>query len=207
MALRDLSLRFVAGQVDQELEGIVAGQGLGLPPVAERVMAVVDESPGCRRALRRAASLASALHAPLLAVAVETPAIRQSRDRLQNLQANLDYAVDLGAEIIRGEAIGPGAEGWRRSSVDRRISHVVLVHRPRRALGLGRPSLADRLLDEVPGLEIHLVGEPGRGTLSRASPGRYSPTIDSPRPARRRSAWPRRPDGSAAASLRRRRLT
>ena len=37
-------------------------------------MALVDESLECRRALRRAASIASALHAPLLAVAVETPA-------------------------------------------------------------------------------------------------------------------------------------
>src|SRR5664280_2961953 len=101
MALRDLSLRFVAGQVDQELEGAVARQGIGLPPVTERVMAVVDESPGCRRAVRRAASLASALHATLLAVAAETSGVQLSRDRQRDLQSNVDYAVDLGAEIDR----------------------------------------------------------------------------------------------------------
>jgi two-component system sensor histidine kinase KdpD len=158
MALRDLSLRFVAGQVDQELEGIVARQGIGLPPVAERVMAVVDESPGCRRALRRASSLASTLHAPWIAVAVETPAIRQSRDRQQNLQANLDYAVDLGAEIVRGEATDL-ARGLAEVAHDRRVSHVVLLHESRRTLGLGRASLADRLLDGLPGLEVHLIGD------------------------------------------------
>jgi two-component system sensor histidine kinase KdpD len=157
MALRDLSLRFVAGQVDQELEGIVARQGIGLPPVTERVMAVIDESPGCRRGLRRASSLASTLHASWIAVAVATPAVQQSRDRRQNLQANVDYAVDLGAEIVRGEATDL-AKGLAEVIADRRVSHVVLIHEPRRGLGLGRPSLADRLLDAVPGLEVHLIG-------------------------------------------------
>ncbi len=158
MALRDLSLRFVAGQVDQELEGIVAHQGIGLPPVTERVMALIDESVACRRALRRASSLASALHAPWIAVAVETPGVQQSRDRRQNLQANVDYAVDLGAEIVRGETTDL-ARGLAQVAHDRRVSHVVLVHEPRRGIGLGRASLADRLLDAVPGLEVHLIGE------------------------------------------------
>ena len=47
-ALRDLSLRFVAGKVDEELEGIVSDRGLGLPPVSERVMALADETPDRR---------------------------------------------------------------------------------------------------------------------------------------------------------------
>jgi two-component system sensor histidine kinase KdpD len=158
MALRDLSLRFVAGQVDQELEGTVADRGVGLPPVTERVMALVDESVECRRALRRAGALASALHAPLLAVAVETPGIAQSRDRQLNLQSNLDYAVDLGAEIVRGEATDV-ARGLAEVIAEHRVTHLVLVHRPHRGLHLGRASLADRLLDEIPGLEVHLVGE------------------------------------------------
>ncbi|MGD0862305.1 MAG: sensor histidine kinase KdpD [Candidatus Limnocylindrales bacterium] len=161
MALRDLSLRFVAGRADQELEGAVASQGLKLGPVTERVMALVDESTGCRRALRRASSLASTLHAPWLAVAIETPAIQQSRDRRQNLQANVDYAVDLGAEVVRGEA-SDLARGLAEVIAEHRVSHVVLVHEPRRGLGVGRPSLADRLLDAVPGLEIHLLGGPAK---------------------------------------------
>jgi two-component system sensor histidine kinase KdpD len=159
MALRDLSLRFVAGQVDEQLEGMVARQGIGLPPVTERVMALVDESPACRRALRRAGALASALRAPWIAVAVETPAVRQSRDRQQNLQSNVDYAVDLGAEIVRGEAPDL-ARGLAEVVADRRVSHLVLVHEAHRGISLGRKSLAEHLLDAIPGLEIHLLGEP-----------------------------------------------
>jgi two-component system sensor histidine kinase KdpD len=161
MALRDLSLRFVAGEVDQELEGAVFLQGIDLPPVTERVMALVGESPGCRRALRRASSLASTLHASWIAVAIQTPAIQQSRDRRQNLQANVDYAVDLGAEVVRGEATDL-ARGLAEVIAEHRVSHVVLAHEPRRGIGLGRPTLADRLLDAVPGLEIHLIGEPAK---------------------------------------------
>ncbi|HEX7490935.1 MAG TPA: hypothetical protein VF337_04470 [Candidatus Limnocylindrales bacterium] len=158
-ALRDLSLRFVAGKVDDQLEGIVSERGVHVGPVTERVMALVDESTECRRALRRAASISSALHAPLVAIAVETPGIQASRDRQQNLKSNLDYAVDLGAEIIRGEA-ADFARGLEEVVRDRRITHLVLVHRPHRGLHVGRASLADRLLDAVPGLEVHLVGEP-----------------------------------------------
>jgi two-component system sensor histidine kinase KdpD len=159
MALRDLSLRFVAGQVDLELEGTVADQGIVQSPVTERVMALVDESRDCRRAIRRAGALASALRVTWIAVAVATPGIQQSRDRQLDLQANLDYAVDLGGEIVRGEAADL-ARGLAEVIAEHRVSHLVLVHRPHRGLHLARPSLADRLLDEVPGLEVHLVGAP-----------------------------------------------
>jgi two-component system sensor histidine kinase KdpD len=121
------------------------------------VMALVDECPECRRGLRRAASLAGVLHAPWVAVALETPAVQQSRDRRLNLQANLDYAADLGAEIVRGEA-SDTARALAELIAERRVSHLILVLRRHRGFSLGRRPLADRLLDEVPGLEIHLVG-------------------------------------------------
>ena len=80
-ALRDLSLRFVAGQVDEELEEIVGEQGIRrLPAVSERVLVVLDGRRACRRAVRRAASLSGALHAPFIAAAVETPSVGMSRD-------------------------------------------------------------------------------------------------------------------------------
>jgi len=158
-ALRDLSLRFVAGQVDRELEHSVSERGLGVPPVTERVTVLVDESLACRRAVRRAASLASALHATLLAVAIESASVQLSRDRQRDLQSNVDYAVDLGAEIIRGETTDL-ARGLGEVLRDQRVTHLVLAHHPRRGMDrFGRPSLAERILAEVPGIEVHLVGE------------------------------------------------
>jgi two-component system, OmpR family, sensor histidine kinase KdpD len=158
-ALRDLSLRFVAGQVDRQLDEIVAEQGIGLIQVTERVMVVLDESPACRRAIRRASSLATALRAPLVALAVESPAAQQARDRRQDLQANVDYAVDLGAEIVRGEG-GDQARGIGDAVAAVRVSHLVLVVHPRHGLDrLARPSIAEAILERFAGLEVHLVGE------------------------------------------------
>jgi two-component system sensor histidine kinase KdpD len=159
-ALRDISLRFVAGQVDRELEGTVAEWGVAVPPVTERVAVLVDESPACRRAVRRGASLASALHATFIAVAVESAGVQLSRDRSQDLKSNVDYAVDLGADVIRGEA-SDLVKGLAEVLRDQRVTHLVVAHHHRRGVELlGRPTLAERILAAVPGIEVHLVGEP-----------------------------------------------
>jgi len=157
-ALRDLSLRFVAGQVDEELEELVSERGLRtLPAVSERVLVVLDGRPACRRAVRRGAALAGVLHVPLIAAAVETPTVAQSRDRRQDLQENVDYAVDLGAEIVRQEA--PDLVAGVASIVHaRRVAHLVLVHQPRTAIDrFVRRSVIDQLLALLPGVEIHLL--------------------------------------------------
>src|SRR6478609_3128413 len=57
-ALRELSLRFVAGRVDAQLEGIGTSQAGN---VTERVLVLIDPSPATARALRRAAATAAVL--------------------------------------------------------------------------------------------------------------------------------------------------
>src|SRR6478735_5839133 len=67
-ALRELALRFVAGRVDAQLEGI-AGP-VPTRTVSDRILVLVDGSPATPRALRRAAATAAILRAPLLAVVI-----------------------------------------------------------------------------------------------------------------------------------------
>jgi two-component system, OmpR family, sensor histidine kinase KdpD len=159
-ALRELSLRFVTRRVDEQLEDIVTDRGLpGLRPVSERVLVAVDDRPISRRALRRGAMIASALDASLTAVVIETPeTARLSFDQGRDLQSNLAYAEDLGAEIVRQEApdLLTGLEGIVRG---RRITHLVMAPVAHRGLGrLLAPALTDALLARVPEIEIHLVG-------------------------------------------------
>jgi K+-sensing histidine kinase KdpD len=60
--------------------------------VTERVLVSVDERPISRRALRRGASLASALHASLVAVTIDTPDVeRLPFDRQRDLRENLEF--------------------------------------------------------------------------------------------------------------------
>ena len=156
-ALRELSLRLVARRVEGQLESTAAGGQLSL--VTERVLVLLDGSPACARAVRRAAALAGHLNAALVGVVVETPeSARYSFDQRRDLQEAIDDAVDLGADVARIEArdVVDGLEQVARS---RRATHVVLPQREMKGMArfTERP-LADRLLQRIPELEIHLVG-------------------------------------------------
>jgi two-component system sensor histidine kinase KdpD len=162
-ALRELALRFVARSVDEQLEGLVAASDRGgeaLRAVAERILVVLDHTPAARRATRRGANLASAVHAPLLALVVEGPAGGETAfDRSRDLRENVDFAVDLGAEIVRVEA-GDMIEGIAEIARGRRATQVVLPYHPPGGLGgFAKRSTADELLRRMPHLEVHLVAE------------------------------------------------
>ncbi len=156
-ALRELALRVVAQRVEGQLEGSTSGGQLAL--VTERVLVVIDESPASLRAVRRGAQLAGALHAALVALVVETPETgRRTFDRTRDLQAVVDDAVDLGADVVHVEArdVASGVEQVARS---RRVTHVVLPYRDRSFVGrvFERP-LESRLMERLPDIELHLVG-------------------------------------------------
>ena len=159
-ALRELALRLVARRVEGQLEDTIAG--FQLPLVTDRVVVLVDGSPAAGRAVRRAALLASALHAGLFAVVVDTPeAARHSFDRARDVQEALDDAVDLGATVVRVESpdLATGLESAIRSN---RATHLVLPYHGETGLRrLRQRPLADRLLERIPDLEIHMIGPAG----------------------------------------------
>jgi two-component system sensor histidine kinase KdpD len=156
-ALRELSLRLVARKVEGQIEGVLVGQQM--PLVTDRVVVLVDGSEASRRAIRRACTLAGALHGALLAVVVETPDLeRSSFDRGRDLQEAIDDAVDLGAELVRVPAPDV-VTGLAQAVRERGATHLVLGHEG--AHGLRRFTerpLADRIMERLPDLEIHLVG-------------------------------------------------
>jgi two-component system sensor histidine kinase KdpD len=160
-ALRELSLRFVTRAVDDKLEEIVSEQGIArLRPVSERVMVVVDDRAISRRALRRGAMLASALGAGLTAVVIVTPTVeRLTFDRARDLQEHLDYAVDLGADVVQHPAHDL-VTGLAELGQSLRVTHVVLGREARAGLASRlAPSVPDQLLRLMPEIEVHLVGE------------------------------------------------
>jgi two-component system sensor histidine kinase KdpD len=156
-ALREQSLRFVTGRVDAQLATI--GGGIGLGAVIERILVYVDDAPSAPRAIRRGAAIAAALRAPFLALVVDAPTTASSgpRDRQRDLREHLDDAVDLGAEIIQVEASDP-VEALARVVRDRRVTQVVLPYRATSTMDrLRKGSVVDRLLTEMPDLEVHVV--------------------------------------------------
>jgi len=159
-ALRELALRFVTQQVDDQLEDIVASHGFGgLPSVSERVLVSVDDRPVSRRTIRGAAAYASALRAPLAAVVIETPEIeRLPFDRQRDLRENVEFAADLGAEILRFQAadVVSGLEHVARS---RRITDLFVGHLAREGVNRWlKSSPIDQLVGQLPDLQIHIIG-------------------------------------------------
>jgi two-component system sensor histidine kinase KdpD len=156
-ALRELALRLVAQKVEGQLEETTAGGRLAL--VTERVLVLIDGSQASIRAIRRAAHLASALHAALVGLVVETPATEhQSYDRSRDLQEAVDDAVDLGADIVRLEA-PDAASGVEEGIRLRRATHVVIPHQELTGLQrLRERPLVDRVLERFPGVEVISVG-------------------------------------------------
>jgi two-component system, OmpR family, sensor histidine kinase KdpD len=162
-ALRELALRLVARRVEDQLDDSIAGQQL--PLVTDRVLVLVDGSPATGRAVRRAAMFAGALHASFLAVVVDTPEFgRQPFDRTRDIQEALDDAVDLGAEIVRVDAVDVVA-GLEQVARAHRVTHLILPHREVAGLKrLRERSVVDRLVERLPDVELHVVGAGGTRT-------------------------------------------
>jgi two-component system sensor histidine kinase KdpD len=155
-ALRELALRLTAQRVEGQLEGELSGRSL--PLVTDRVVVLVDGSLASIRAIRRAAKLASAIHAALIAVVVETPASgAQSFDRSRDLQEAMDDALDLGADVVRIEAADV-ADGLASIAEQRRATHVFVPFREVGGLRrLRERSLVERVLERLPEVEVHAV--------------------------------------------------
>ena len=155
-ALREIALRFVAGRVDAQLEGIETARPFS--SVSERILVLIDNSDATPRAIRRAAGTAAVLRAPLLAVVVQTPAdAATASEPNRRMREHLDDATDLGAEILVVEAADV-AEGVARITLARRVTRLVMPYRATGALErLRRLPVADRILQLNPKLEITIV--------------------------------------------------
>jgi two-component system sensor histidine kinase KdpD len=155
-ALRELALRLVARRVEGQLEDV---NHASLALVSERVVVLVDGSAGSRRAVRRAAALAGAIHARLVALVPPSGTVEAMPfDRARDLREALDVAVELGAQTAQLPAGDPAA-AVGRAVRDLGGTHLFVPHGPSSRLdGLLHRSLVDRLMEHIPDVDLHLVG-------------------------------------------------
>jgi two-component system sensor histidine kinase KdpD len=154
-ALRELALRVTARRVEGQLED-VNHASLGL--VAERVLVLVDGSPSSARAVRRAASMAGAIHGALIAL-VPAQAVIDALpfDRSRDLREALDDAVELGAATLRFDVDDP-VELVARAVESTGAHQLFLPWAPAgRFGGLARRPVAERIAERLPDLDLHLV--------------------------------------------------
>jgi two-component system sensor histidine kinase KdpD len=155
-ALRELALRVVAHRVEGQLEGV---NHATLALVSERVLVLVDGSRGSGRAVRRAASLAGALHAGLVALVPPSEAVdAMAFDRAKDLREALDVAVELGARTARLGS-GDSAEAVGAAVRELGATHLFVAQVPPGRLdALLHRSLVERLAEQLPDVDLHVVG-------------------------------------------------
>jgi len=157
IALRELALRQVAEQVDRSLESYMDAKDIHENwGVRERIAVCVSGSPSGQYLIARAARMARRLDAELYVLHID----RELAPRGENpkvLEANLRFAENLGAEVIRmkGRSVADTIADFVRG---KHITQVVFgrapVHDWRKYLYL---SVVHRFLRESPSVDVHIV--------------------------------------------------
>jgi len=154
VALRELSLREVADRVENDVLPSIT-------PLRERVMVCLANYHTSKRLLRRAARLAAAMDAPLLALTVQDPNRFLNREESLIQEECRQLCTDVGGIFVREESseILPTIA---RVAQERRITQIVLGQTMRSRLkALFRRPLSERLQHQLRGqsIDLHLISE------------------------------------------------
>jgi two-component system, OmpR family, sensor histidine kinase KdpD len=170
-ALREVVLRQTAEEVESK-RAAPAAELLGTredlladeapKAVAERVLALVTPRPRSQRLVRRAWRSAQRLSAELDLLYVMKPGSPPRGEEREQLEALRGLASVLGAHILVEEG-DDLVDTAARLAAERGTTYV-LIGQPRPQTGLRRltESLADRLLRQLPGVDVRIVADRSR---------------------------------------------
>lgn len=159
-ALREIALRRTADQVNKSVmkERQAAGRDYY---TGEHVLVCLSPSPTNEKVIRTAARMASAFRAELTAVAVLSPQTNEKADKTTNLlEKNMTLAKQFQAKVVtlHGEDV---AEQIAEYAGNNGVSKIVIGRtvRPRgiAALWKIRKNLIDKLIAQVPGMDIYVI--------------------------------------------------
>jgi two-component system, OmpR family, sensor histidine kinase KdpD len=161
-ALRELALRRTAQRVDQQMVTYMRAHAIAGPWAAgERVLVGVNEAPGGAAVVRYARVFADRLHAPWMAIHVETSRTHRlteaERDRISE---SLRLAQRLGGDAVTVPAadVTSGLVDYAR---DNNFTHLVIAKSRRsRWSELWRGSNTHRLIRRAGDLHVHVIAEP-----------------------------------------------
>lgn len=130
-ALRELTLRFLADEIDDELIERLLGTGTAGWEASERVLVGVGASPEAAVVLRRAARIAARLKADLYAVHVRLPDSAPDTARLASAQAGTVAELHALADHLGAywhEPEGDTADTLTRFATEHHITQIVIGH-------------------------------------------------------------------------------
>lgn len=156
-ALRELALRQVAEHVDRSLESYMESKDIEETwAVRERLAVCISSNPAAQYLIARGARMARRLDAQFYVIYVDT-GNDSSPDRRKSLEANIQFAQDLNAEVIRvrGRNI---ADAVASVVKDKRITQVIFGRSAVKGFHrLFYLSAVHRFLREAPSVDVHIV--------------------------------------------------
>jgi len=156
-ALRELALRQVAEQVDRSLESYMESKEIDENwAVRERLAVCISSNPAAQYLIARAARMARRLDAHFYVIYVDA-GMDETAERRKSLAANLQFAENLGAEIIqtRGRSIADVVANVVR---EKHITQVIFGRSAVRGLHrLFYLSAVHRFLRAAPTVDVHIV--------------------------------------------------
>lgn len=156
-ALRELALRQVAEQVDRSLESYMESKEIDENwAVRERLAVCISSNPAAQYLIARAARMARRLDAQLSVIYVDA-GMDETAERRKSLAANIQFAENLGAEIIRtrGRNI---ADAVAQVVREKHITQVIFGRSAVKGLHrLFYLSAVHRFLREAPAVDVHIV--------------------------------------------------
>ena len=166
-ALREVALRQVAEEVESKrMVREVVGQredrmidSAATQAVGERLLALVKPTPRSQRLVRRAWRSAQRLAADLDLLYVRRPGQKLSDEEKEQIKAIRRLASVLGARLLIEE--GDDLVQTVKDLAEQQGSTYVLIGTPSPRTGLNRfrPSMATRLIEALPGIDIRVVAD------------------------------------------------
>ncbi|HZB93000.1 MAG TPA: sensor histidine kinase KdpD [Stellaceae bacterium] len=158
-ALRELALRRTAQRVDEQMLSYMRQHAIRGPWAAgERVLVCVSEDRGCASLVRYAKRLADRLHAPWVALHVETSRYhRLSEQQRDSIADSLRLAETLGGEAITipGGRVADEVVSYAQAN---NISHIALGKSERsRWFEMLHGSVVHDLVRRAGGISVHVI--------------------------------------------------
>ncbi len=169
VALRELSLRFVADETEEELLEFLRSRGAAgeLWETTERIMVAVTGAPGNASVIRRAARIAARVKAPLVAIHVVTGDAEESSGSTAELE-ELVKAVGGTWQTVQGDDV---AKTIFAAAIDQQITQIVVgTSRLTRWQSMTRGSVIQQILRMASenDIDLHVIAR--RGELNGQPP-------------------------------------
>jgi len=158
VALRELALRFVADETEEELLEYLKSHGAGgeLWETTERIMVAVTGAPGNASVIRRAARIAARVKAPLIAIHIVSGDGGDAEAGTQELE-QLVHAVGGTWQSVQGDDV---AKEIFAAAVEQQITQIVLgTSRLTRWQSMTRGSVIQKILRMASDndIDVHVI--------------------------------------------------